>query len=128
MIAVLQIWRWYRQRFYLDGKAERGFHWRAGVLQLAKWPYQLAAFGDVIIKRQLPYMTTPKIGGFHRRELVLWPHMATIGVIGFAWGLGLNLHSPLPLTIQLCAGVILFVTFGLLVTEWSMLPKRIVKR
>jgi hypothetical protein len=41
--------------------------------------------------------------------------MATIGGIGFAWGLGLAIHGTIPITMQLCAGVILFATFALLV-------------
>jgi cellulose synthase/poly-beta-1,6-N-acetylglucosamine synthase-like glycosyltransferase/SAM-dependent methyltransferase len=121
MITLLQIWQHYRQRFYFDEQSSRGFLWRAGLLQFAKWPYQLAAFGDVILNRQFPYIITPKTGGLPRPLLVLWPHMSTIGIMGLAWGIGLAIHRTIPTTIQVCAGAILFATFGLLVTEWRQL-------
>jgi cellulose synthase (UDP-forming) len=117
-IIMLHIWERYRQRFYLNGKLERGFHWRARLLQFAKWPYQLAAVADVLVNRQFPYVTTPKTAVPCVPSFVLWPHLTTLGVMGLAWGIGLAIHGTIPVTVQLCAGVIVVVTSGLMVTEW----------
>ena len=43
LVASLTVIGMFRQRFYLDPDRERGFHWRAVVLQFAKWPAQLTA-------------------------------------------------------------------------------------
>ena len=117
-LMMLQIWERYRQRFYLGGPSERGMHWRAGLVQFAKWPYQLAAFTDVVFNRQFPYVATSKMVGPSRSSFVLWPHMITIAVMGMAWGIGLMIHGTLPVTIQVCAGVAMALTVGLLITEW----------
>ena len=46
--AALQLGELYQQRFFLGGWDERGLHWRAGLLQLAKWPYLGLALLDVL--------------------------------------------------------------------------------
>ncbi len=48
------------QRFYLDPEREGGWHWRAAVLQLVKFPWVLLALADVVLHRHVPYVTTPK--------------------------------------------------------------------
>lgn len=127
-IVMLHIWERYRQQFYLNGKLEQGFHWRARLLQFAKWPYQLAAFTDVLVNRQFPYVTTPKTAVSSPPSCVLWPHVTTLGVMGLAWGIGLGLHGTIPVTVQLCAGVIVVVTLSLLATEWRWMARRIARR
>ncbi|MBA5865677.1 MAG: glycosyltransferase [Nitrospira sp. CR1.3] len=117
-ILVLEIWEWFRQRFYLGGKFERGFHWRAWLVQFAKWPYQIAAFADVIFKRQFPYVTTPKSERVSHPVFVLWPHLITLIVTASAWLIGRSLHGTPPVALQLCGGAIMVVTLGLMITEW----------
>jgi cellulose synthase (UDP-forming) len=126
-IIMLHIWERYRQRFYLNGDLERGFHWRARLLQFAKWPYQLAAVADVLINRRFPYVTTPKTAVDCRPSFVLWPHVITLGVMGLAWGIGLSIHGTIPVTVQFCAGVIMVMTLGLMATEWRGVSQRTVK-
>ncbi len=127
MIIMLHIWERYRQRFYLNGRFEQGLHWRAMLLQFAKWPYQLAAVADVLGNRQFPYMATSKMAVRSRSSFVLWPHVTALGVIGLAWGAGLALHGTIPIAVQLCAGVIVVVTLGLMATEWKWESRQIVK-
>lgn len=122
-IIMLHIWERYRQRFYLNGKLERGLHWRARLLQFAKWPYQLAAVADVLINRQFPYVTTPKARGSSRASFALWPHVISLGVMGFAWAIGLVIHGTIPITVQLCAGMFVVVTLGVMATEWRWLSR-----
>jgi hypothetical protein len=122
---MLHLWEGYPRRFYLNGKGVRGFHWRAGLLQFAKWPYQLAAVADVLVNRRFPYVTTPKALNLQLPCFVLWPHLTTLSLLGFAWGIGLVIHGSLPVALQLCAGVIMVITLGLLATEWRGMRKRI---
>lgn len=128
MVVMLRIWERYRQRFYLNKKLEQGIHWRAGLLQFAKWPYQLAAVADVLVNRQFPFITTPKTVDPCRASFVLWPHLITLGVLSAAWGLGLVLHGTLPFTAQLCAMGLVVFTVGLMATEWCGVLKRRVSR
>jgi cellulose synthase (UDP-forming) len=126
-IIMLHLWARYRQLFYLNEKPERGFHWRASLLQFAKWPYQLAAVVDVLANRQFPYVTTPKTAGPSRSSFVLWPHVTTLAVIGLAWGMGLAIHETIPVSTQICAGTVVVVTLGLMTTDWRWVSRRIIK-
>ena len=56
----LVLCRAFTQRFYLDPACERGWHWRAGLLQFVKWPWVLLSVVDVLFDRRVPYVTTPK--------------------------------------------------------------------
>jgi hypothetical protein len=126
-IIMLHLWARCRQLFYLNEKPERGFHWRASLLQFAKWPYQLAAVVDVLANRQFPYVTTPKTAGPSRPSFVLWPHVTTLAVIGSAWGMGLAIHETIPVSTQICAGMVVVVTLGLMATDWRWVSRRIIK-
>jgi cellulose synthase (UDP-forming) len=91
--AVLMLCDMYRQRFYLDWRQEWGWHWRAGVLQWAKWPYLLLAFLQVLGNCQRPYVLTRKgtekarQGGAQPLRL-FWPHLLVAVVLGTAWIIG----------------------------------------
>lgn len=118
LVITLHLCGRYRQRFYLDGKRERGIHWRATFLQFAKWPHLMMAFFDVILNRRFSYVTTSKETGARRASFALWPHLFTLIIIGFAWGIGLSIHGRVPVEIQLCAGTVVMTTLALLATEW----------
>jgi cellulose synthase (UDP-forming) len=118
LLVILLLCERYRQRFYLDWKWERGFHWRAGLLQFAKWPYLIMAFFDVMFDRRFPYVITSKISGGTRASLALWPHITTLIMIGLAWGIGLSIHERVPVEVQFCAGTVVIATLALLATEW----------
>ena len=60
LFFILQLCERFRQGFYLDRNRERGLHWRAGVLQFAKWPYLIMAFFDVVLHRRFQYVTSQK--------------------------------------------------------------------
>ncbi len=128
MVVMLRIWERYRQRFYLNKKSEQGIHWRAGLLQFAKWPYQLAAVADVLGNRQFPFIATPKTRDPCRTSFVLWPHIISLGMVGLAWAIGLSLHGTLPLAAQWCAMGFVAITVGLMATEWSGVLRRRVSR
>jgi cellulose synthase (UDP-forming) len=123
LLVILQFCEHFRQRFYLDGEREKGIHWRAGLLQFAKWPYLVMAFFDVVLDRRFPYVTTSKITGTARASLALWPHILTLMIVAFAWGIGLSLHESVPIEVQFCAGIVVITILALLVTEWYGVPR-----
>ena len=123
LIVILQFCERYRQRFYFDLKRERGLHWRAALLQFAKWPYLIMAFFDVVFDRRFPYMITSKNPGATRASFALWPHIPTLIMIGLAWGIGLSIHETVPVEVQFFAGTVVIATFALLATEWYRVPR-----
>jgi cellulose synthase/poly-beta-1,6-N-acetylglucosamine synthase-like glycosyltransferase len=127
-IIMLHIWERYRQQFYLNGEVEQGVHWRAWLLQFAKWPYQLTAAADVLSNRRFPYVSTPKAAVQSASSFVLWPHLATLGLLGLAWGIGLAIHETIPVSVQLCAGMVVVLTLGLMATEWKWVSRHIANR
>ncbi len=123
LLIILSLCEGFRQQFYLDWKREKGVHWRAGLLQFAKWPYLVMAFFDVAFGRRFPYVTTSKMSGTPRASLALWPHISTLIIIGLAWGIGLSIHEPVPVEVQFCAGIVVIATLALLATEWYGVPR-----
>jgi cellulose synthase (UDP-forming) len=100
VIAAWMLCEGYRQRFYLDWRHEWGWHWRAGVLQWAKWPYLLLAFLHVLGNGQRPYVLTRKNKegarpGGAQPFRVFWPHLLVAVVLGTAWIIGSMGDRPL---------------------------------
>lgn len=84
LLLALLLCDFYRQRFYLDWRNEWGWHWRAGLLHFAKWPYFLLALYQVLLNRRVPYAMTSKVKTrSHRR--VLWPHLLVAGFLSAVW-------------------------------------------
>lgn len=123
LFVILQVCDRYRQRFYLDYKRERGFHWRAGLLQWAKWPYLIMAFFDVMLNRRFQYVTTSKITGAFYASFALWPHIPFLLMIGLAWGIGLSMNETVPVEMQFCAGIVMMTTLVIVATEWFGAPR-----
>jgi cellulose synthase (UDP-forming) len=123
LYAVLQLCDFYRQRFYLDWRKERGLHWRATVLRYAKWPYLLLALFQVLIGHKLPFPINPKIKVAPRRYMLLWPHLfvafviCTAVVIGLACG---NFVHPL---LYMWTSIIAAGSFVLILTEHKDFPE-----
>jgi cellulose synthase (UDP-forming) len=78
LYGALLIGEFYRQRFYLDWKNERGLHWRSGILQLAKWPYTLIAFFEAIFNIKMPYQLTYKLKKQSGQLKLLLPHLIVV--------------------------------------------------
>jgi hypothetical protein len=102
MMAALVICEFFRQRFYLDRQNEWGWHWRAGLLQLSKWPYFLLALYQVLSNQRVPYVLTSKV---RRRAhaYVLLPHVLVSVLIVLAWIVGAFKAGSLHLLLHLSA-------------------------
>ena len=127
VIAVWLLCDVYRQRFYLDGRQEWGWHWRAGGLQWAKWPYLLLALAHVLSNRQRPYVLTRKgteesrLGGAQRFHW-FWPQLLVAGVLGIAWSLGSLGDRPLHPFVQVGAAVAILGNLLFPVTAFMRFP------
>jgi len=125
LLLTLQLTELYRQRFYLDWRKEWGLHWRAGLLQFAKWPYLLQAVFDVLLNRQFPYVTTVKVKTTSKRMGYLWPHLVTSSVIAIGWLAGIATLERVSLFLHVCAALLITVALALVATErWAAADPR----
>jgi cellulose synthase (UDP-forming) len=92
---VLWLGHLYRQRFFLDPSRERGVHWRAAILRVAKWPHVLMAIGDVVGGPNRGYALTRKVRATRRHYSGAWPQLIVGGLIGTAWAVGQARGVPL---------------------------------
>jgi cellulose synthase (UDP-forming) len=117
LYAVFQGTEFYKQRFFLGGWPERGLHWRAGLLQLAKWPYLLVALLEVLLDRTPPYQMTRKVQPTARRFLVIRAHLPIVLLIVLAWGVGVGRGHPVPVIVHLWAALVVLASGALMGTE-----------
>ena len=96
VVLLLQLCDFYRQRFFLDRRREWGLHWRAMILQYAKWPYLLLALVDVIFNRRVPFVITSKVKS-KSRSMLIWPQVLIAALVGGSWLIGMLLgHTMHP--------------------------------
>lgn len=88
MGLLLQAIDHFRQRYYLDPDRERGIHWRALILQIAKWPHLAGALLDALLGRHVAYTLTPKVAGGTERYTLAPIHLGLAGMLCLAWGVG----------------------------------------
>jgi cellulose synthase (UDP-forming) len=122
LYAAGQMAEFYQQRFFLGGWHERGLHWRAGLLQLAKWPYLGLALLDVLRHRQPAYEMTPKVRGATKPRLVLRAHLPIVSLLGVAWLAGVVAGWPLPGLLHLWTAGLVLASLALMATEWWPFP------
>jgi cellulose synthase/poly-beta-1,6-N-acetylglucosamine synthase-like glycosyltransferase len=115
LYAVLQTCNLYRQRFYIDSRNEWGLHWRAALLQFAKWPFLVMAMYDVVMGRFVQYAITRKVRVPSCNSTLLWPHVLTIVVVSCSWGIGAAYHVLNPL-LHISAVAIIVTSLCLIAT------------
>jgi len=112
----------FRRRFYLDPRHEGGLHWRAMVLQLAKWPFFVIAAWRALIGRAAPYALTQKVHSLSKRRIVMWPHLAVGVLLSASWVIAFVLNGVVaPVVSALTAAVVLF-SFGVAWSELRRMP------
>ena len=121
VIVILVLCDFYRQRFYLDWQREWGWHWRAGLLQLAKWPYFLLALSQVLLNRRHPYVLTRKVKT-RAHVYVLWPHLLVSAMICTAWICGVLSYPRLNPLLHVFAAVPIVAGLILVATEQMNFP------
>jgi cellulose synthase/poly-beta-1,6-N-acetylglucosamine synthase-like glycosyltransferase len=115
--VILWLCDLYRQRFYLDPRREMGLHWRAVLLFLAKWPYGLLAFYEVIINRRLPYILTVKVNIEPQRYKLMWPHLLLTILIATSWIYGVVAGRTNNFFLHVVATVVIMGLVALIATE-----------
>ena len=110
----------FRFAYFLDRRHEGGWHWRAGLLQYAKWPHFAGALLDVLRGRSRPYALTPKTSGGVGPFLLLPLHLWLAAAIGAAWLVGTIRHGRLAPALTVTAAVVAGVSLVLAWTEtWA---------
>ena len=118
-IAVLEF---FRQRFYLDPDTEGGVHWRSALLWYAKWPWLLAAVFDVVRKRRMAYVITPKVGERVFFRPFAFTHVFLAVGILLAWLVGRLLHHEPTPHLEFLASVLVVTSLWLAWTELRGFP------
>jgi len=106
LAALLGTLGLFRRRFALDPGREGGLHWRAVLLQLAKWPYQCLATWRALRAQNSTYAITMKVHPASTRTLVLWPHWLVAEGMAIALVTGF-LRDAAPVLLILAGAVIL---------------------
>ena len=127
LAAVLRGTDCYRQRFFLGGRMEWGLHWRAGLLQLAKWPHLGLALLEVLFDRHYPYWVTPKVRAPAPR-MVVRAHLPIVALLVLAWTVGAVVGHSRPLLLHLGAAGLVLASLTLMWTEWWTFPAPYDKR
>jgi len=120
--AVLQASEFYKQRFFLGGRAEWGLHWRAVVLQLAKWPSLVLALIDVLFNRRHAYSLTPKVKTKANHYMLVRSHLLVVATLLTAWTIGVVSGHDLPPVLHLWAAIMVSVSLVLMWTESWIFP------
>jgi hypothetical protein len=115
-LVLLGVLDQFRQRFYLDPIHERGVHWRAVVMQLAKWPVFVRAVVEAFRGRQVAYLLTPKGSRAPHTRALAPVQISVAAFTALAWWVGTLLHGSLARPLTTCA---LVVIAGSLAIAWS---------
>jgi len=113
----------FRQRFFLDPERERGLHWRAAMLQFAKWPYFVVALWEALRGREGAYDVTRKTSSSRRRGAVMVPQLMLAAGLCIAAAIGVALHGPLWPSVVWIASVFFGISLGLAWSEMLWYPQ-----
>jgi cellulose synthase (UDP-forming) len=113
LLAVLEACELFRQRWFLDPRREWGFHWRAGFLRFAKWPFVLRALIDAVFPRDRGYLMTRKTPTTKPARIARTPHCVAGGIVLTAWMVALITGRHPAIILQVLAA--LYVTLSALV-------------
>lgn len=106
--AAFLLCDFFRQRFFLLPKLERGIHWRSGLLRQAKWPSVLFAVIEASRPRRADYAITAKTRQPPRRAQLVVPHATVAFVVAAAM-----LVKPAQDFIHVLGGLTVALSLGL---------------
>ena len=112
----------FRQDYFLDPARERGMHWRALLLQFAKWPFYVLALYEALRGRRAAYDVTPKTEAPRRRGAIALPHMVLALVLVMAIAAGASQYGRLGPSVASIAGLFLGLSLGLAWSELLAFP------
>ncbi|MEO6444841.1 MAG: glycosyltransferase family 2 protein [Gemmatimonadaceae bacterium] len=106
----------FRQRFYLAPQYERGVHWRAVLMQFAKWPVFIRAVLEVVSGRRVPYLLTSKRGRGTRSRALAPVQISVAALMALVWWIGTQWHYELELSLTVSAWTVIAISLGI---AWS---------
>jgi cellulose synthase (UDP-forming) len=112
----------YRQRFYLDGRRERGLHWRAAFLEFAKWPYLLVALAEAARGYRGPYVLTRKLGTSRRPWLLILAHGLVGLAVTAAWLLGWRFGQRQLSLVHAVGALVVLDSVAVIASVWLPFP------
>ncbi len=112
----------YRQRFFFEWRNEAGFHWRAGLLRYAKWPYILQALFEALVNKQSPYSLTFKARSAPHKHTLIWRHLSIAVIIAIAWSTGYFYNHIVFVSLHIWTAIIIALSLILIVTEFLNYP------
>jgi cellulose synthase (UDP-forming) len=121
VFGSLQACEVFRQAFFLL-PSERGLHWRAGLLRLAKWPVVLLALFEALRPRDWEYSTTRKIGGASESRLLVVPHVFVIATLGVALVIGTTTEHQIEPAVLATAAIIALLSLLLVLSGMRTWP------
>lgn len=122
LLAVLVACKAFQQRFYLEPQVEAGWHWRAALLEFAKWPFVLEAAFNALRRKEHAYVLTPKKSQGPRKHVLLWPNAVVIAVLGAASLIGPLTGHAASVYLYALALVPIAGAFALIATEHLQFP------
>jgi cellulose synthase/poly-beta-1,6-N-acetylglucosamine synthase-like glycosyltransferase len=122
LMALLAAIGLFRRRFFLDPKRESGLHWRAVLLQFAKWPYQCIAAWRAIRQSTGSYTVTLKLRSSGSPWLMLSPHWVVLIIMALAVMTALELKIPFTTPIVLAGFAIVLASACIALTEFLPVP------
>ena len=126
LLAILILVDRFRERFALDPAREKGFHWRALILSLAKWPVLLVSLLDAVLGRRKPYQTTPKTGtpsGVARRWVLAPAQVGVALAVSISVAAGVARHGALETELWVAAALVIGTSLILAWTDtWRYPP------
>jgi hypothetical protein len=114
----------YRQRFYLQPEIERGIHWRAGLLRMAKWVFTSKALWLVLRNQPFEYVVTPKQAMTGRKMKLAFPVGVIAAALAAAWICGWFNGRALKPSVYVWATTAIGIALGLIFIEWNSLWKQ----
>jgi hypothetical protein len=80
-------------QIWMRDRRERGLQWRGMLLKMGTWPIYVLALILTLLRREVPYLPTPKTRQLEGFSLLILPHIAVVllSVLASIWAL----NSPL---------------------------------
>ncbi|HEU5154014.1 MAG TPA: glycosyltransferase family 2 protein [Gemmatimonadales bacterium] len=122
LMAILATVGLFRRRYFLDPVREGGLHWRAVLLQFAKWPYQCIAAWRAVRRTDAPYTVTLKLPSPGSPWLVMSPHGVVAIIMALALAVALQLRIPRTDPVVLGAAAIVLTSAVLVFSEFWSVP------
>lgn len=115
LTAVIAAIRWYMLRTWgTEPMARKGLHYKGVSLILCTWPVYLFSLICAVVRKKIPFISTPKDAESRTRLWMVLPQLGMIVLllVGIAWKIVHWEHGPAPLT--------LFFALLLIAQQWIL--------